>query len=319
MNINIYDYFIKSKSFLNILKKKIFCKNKVNYRCLIYNGFNKGKYKLLNKIYLKKKILNKNLSQLENRVNLLRKYPLRKRKGNNFKISLINKKNFNVNFVKIRHLLNFTKKIILCSLFIYTINNYLFDMTLTSGSSMYPLINKNGVILFYICDDALRFFYKLHKIYMDSYTYILHKFNNIIRFLFHPNNFICFKERISEKIANLEGKKKKNMHIYSRGDIVLLISPVDNNKRVCKRIIAIEKDKIYVDNFNSFVEIPENNIWVEGDNKNDSFDSRNYGCVHVNLIIGKVFFLLDPFKKFSLINNKKNYQIESSRFLYLSD
>ncbi|CRG97594.1 type I signal peptidase, putative [Plasmodium gallinaceum] len=317
----IYSHFIKSISFLKILQKKILYKNKVNYNTLGYNKANKRKYRLPNnnKIYMKNIKLNKNGLQSKNRVNLVRKYPSKKRNNNNFKINALNKKNFNINFTKIKYLLNFTKKITLCSLFIYAINNYFFDMTLTSGSSMHPLIDKNGVILFYICNDALKFFYKLHKIYIDSYIYILQKYNNIIKFMFRLNNIIYFNENISEKITNLKKKKEKSKHIYNRGDVVLLISPVNSNKRVCKRIIAIEKDKIYVDNFYSFIEIPKNNVWIEGDNKNDSFDSRNYGCVHVNLIVGKAFFLLDPFKSFSFINSKKNYQIESSRFLYLSE
>lgn len=45
---------------------------------------------------------------------------------------------------------------------------------------------------------------------------------------------------------------------------------------LCKRIIKIINDK----------------IWVEGDNKKKSIDSRNFGFIERENIIGKMFFKL---------------------------
>ncbi|SOV24258.1 type I signal peptidase [Plasmodium sp. DRC-Itaito] len=239
--------------------------------------------------------------------------------NNNYNNNRRKKKNFFSHIEQIKDFLRFTKKIVLCCLVIYGINNYIFDMTLTSGSSMYPLINKNGVILFYVCDYSLRWFNNLKKIYLSIYMKILYKCYNILQLHFDYEYTSYFYEIIYNKINKLKNKIKQCRHVYKRGDVVLLVSPVNEKKRVCKRIIAIENDKLFIDNFHSYVEIPQNNIWVEGDNKMDSYDSRNYGSVNVQLIIGKVFFLLDPFKEFAYVNSERHYKPDLKRYLHISN
>ncbi|SCN62872.1 microsomal signal peptidase, putative [Plasmodium chabaudi chabaudi] len=313
-------------------KNDSFFYSKINLKFVSYNAKN-GTHKYsakINNAYAFRK--NVNLKKINNfpkgiinmpyscyRTYLLKKYGLTKRpEGYNTNITK-NRIERYFNFAEIYHSLNFIKNVILSLLFIYGINNYVFDMTLTSGSSMYPLINKDGVILFYICDCSLRFFNELRNVAIYNYMNILYKIYNIIHGNFDNINFVKVKNTIANKIENLKNKIKSNQNVYKRGDVVLLISPINSNKRVCKRIIGIENDKLYVNDFNSFVEVPKNHIWIEGDNKQDSFDSRNYGCVNINLVIGKIFFLLDPFRSFSFITNKGNCGIEPDRFVHMSN
>lgn len=42
--------------------------------------------------------------------------------------------------------------------------------------------------------------------------------------------------------------------------------------------------------------IPDGQMWVEGDNPWNSSDSRNYGAVPTNLIIGRVLFRIWPIR-----------------------
>ncbi|SCQ16845.1 type I signal peptidase, putative [Plasmodium ovale] len=323
----------KCTYWLKSAQRKGFLTNKVSICSLICGSNYLTKYVVKNenkKIYEKVKHFsngngrsnyienNINIMHLGSRAYLLKNYALKKRRRNNIRIRRKNKKKNIFNFVRINYSFDFIKKLMICSLLIYGINNYVMDMTLTSGSSMCPLINKNGVILFYICDFSLRLYYELRNIFIYNYLTFLHKFYIIIHRNFQHTNLTSINNRILEKIEIMKKKIKENKNIYKRGDVVLLTSPVNNKKRVCKRIIAIENDKLFIDNFKSFVEIPKDNIWVEGDNKMDSFDSRNYGYVHVNMIIGRVFFLIDPFKNFSLIHRNKNYTMELDRFLFLS-
>lgn len=82
-----------------------------------------------------------------------------------------------------------------------------------------------------------------------------------------------------------------------KGDIVSVINPFDHTKKLCKRILAFEGETIKLDNFGSNIEIPPFHVWIEGDNKNNSMDSRTFGPIPKHLIIGKVYAKLWPYKE----------------------
>lgn len=223
-----------------------------------------------------------------------------------------------LNWEWIKHFVQFTKKIILCSCVIYIINNHLFDMTLTSGSSMYPLISKKGVVLFYICNDALVGVNRLYQLFLDGSIVFWKVTHHIANCFFSKYSSSHYSNVIAKQINQLIDQRERKKNVYNRGDVVILYSPVNNQKRVCKRIIAIENDRIYIHRPNVFVQIPERSVWVEGDNKEDSYDSRNYGSVPINMLIGRAFFLIDPFTKFAFIKNK-NFMVDKNRFERLAD
>lgn len=112
---------------------------------------------------------------------------------------------------------------------------------------------------------------------------------------------------------------------YNYGDIVVLKSPLENDKRLfIKRVIGTPGDKIeikngelyinnnhieenYIDN-NSYTEplsygqnylVPENEFFVIGDNRlpGGSNDSRGFGSISLSEIKGKVVFRIFPFNK----------------------
>ncbi|EGR34607.1 Imp1 inner mitochondrial membrane peptidase family protein, putative [Ichthyophthirius multifiliis] len=76
-----------------------------------------------------------------------------------------------------------------------------------------------------------------------------------------------------------------------KGDVVVSQSPVKPEIDICKRVIYTEGEYVYG------IKIPPNHVWVEGDNKNNSFDSRDHGPLPECLIQGKVMMQLYPFKK----------------------
>lgn len=141
----------------------------------------------------------------------------------------------------------------------------------------------------------------------------------------HSNN-ILVTERISKRIQH-----------YDRGDIVIAKSPIEPKMFICKRVVGLPGDKIYMKpriNLNPFgtsksevnkedalkdimpfidieedeafgidkskhisnqdssmrtfrskvIIVPKGHLWLEGDNSENSIDSRTYGPVPMGLI-----------------------------------
>lgn len=108
---------------------------------------------------------------------------------------------------------------------------------------------------------------------------------------------------LAERISPRFGKA-------AQGDIVILRSP--RNPRMCitKRLVGLEGDTItYVadpnkDDKQETVVVPKGHVWIEGDNKYKSNDSRNFGPVPYGLIESRLFWKVSPLKDFGSFWNK---------------
>lgn len=122
-----------------------------------------------------------------------------------------------------------------------------------------------------------------------------------------------------------------------RGDVIVFVYPVDPSKDFIKRVIAVEGDTIFIkdkkvyinntpisddhghysnpkvilqsgissnrDNYGP-VTVPPGCLFVMGDNRDNSYDSRFWGFVNVNKVKGKAFMIYwsweKPFYNFRL-------------------
>ncbi len=109
-----------------------------------------------------------------------------------------------------------------------------------------------------------------------------------------------------------------------RGEIIVFEYPKDHSRNFVKRVIALPGDTIQIDNGHVFVngkllnepyildttlgtypltKIPPGHIFVMGDNRNNSEDSRfpDVGFVPFNLIEGKAVLVFWPLDKFRVL------------------
>ncbi len=107
------------------------------------------------------------------------------------------------------------------------------------------------------------------------------------------------------------------------GDVVVFHFPRDPEQEYIKRVIGlpgdhivIEDGKVYVNDYlldetyitsspayESTWDMPDDSIFVLGDNRNNSSDSHNWGPVPVNYIVGKAVFVYWPPAEWGVIDS----------------
>jgi signal peptidase I len=122
-----------------------------------------------------------------------------------------------------------------------------------------------------------------------------------------------------------------------RGDIVIFKSPMNKDVDYIKRIIGLPGDKvkllngimyingkpldesaylppntpIYAGSFlheNEEITVPDKNYFVMGDNRPHSSDSREFGTINIEDVIGKAMFRYWPFNRTGIIG-KPTYNV----------
>eukprot|EP00938_MAST-03A_sp_MAST-3A-sp1_P001336 g1336.t1 len=93
----------------------------------------------------------------------------------------------------------------------------------------------------------------------------------------------------------------------SRGDVVVLRSPVNSKTMLVKRVIALPGDRVRTSyGKGPYVSVPEGRCWIEGDNSRNSNDSNNFGAIPLGLIDARAVCVLWPPTNWKIIKSKEN-------------
>jgi signal peptidase I len=145
------------------------------------------------------------------------------------------------------------------------IRYFLFAPYEVNGTSMYPTLDGNELLI------VNKFIYDVSS----------PRYGDIV--VFHTEEERDFIKRV----IGVPGDKieVKNGHVYR------------NNKQLNESYIAEEM----IGDFNAVV-VPKGHLFVLGDNRNNSKDSRIIGAVDDSAIVGRADIVVMPFKEFRLLH-----------------
>jgi len=82
--------------------------------------------------------------------------------------------------------------------------------------------------------------------------------------------------------------------VIERHNLVVARNPFQPTKHIIKRVRGLEGDRIPLEFRHRHKFVPSGQTWLEGDNTDNSWDSRTFGPVPLGLVKGRVIARVWP-------------------------
>lgn len=145
----------------------------------------------------------------------------------------------------------------------------------------------------------------------------------VLYFIFFPVKVEGFsmENTLSDGDRVFVSRIMTTMKLYDKGDMVVFKHEAGGkNEKMVKRVIAVEGERVRIENGNIYINekllqedyvtgetkgnidivVEKNEIFVMGDNREGSTDSRVFGAIDEGEVSGKVVMKLYPFDKFTV-------------------
>jgi signal peptidase I len=183
----------------------------------------------------------------------------------------------------VKEIMDWTSSIVIAFIVALIVNAFLFQPTKVQGNSMEPTLQNNNYLLISKISHTLREIpaygeiviidsrVKRERSIKDDIIDPVNTYLAVTRLSSKPDRHIWVKRVIARPGDVLEFVNNK---VYRNGKIL-------DEPYVKETMRHTSREKITV---------PENHVFVMGDNRNNSNDSRNIGVVPASHILGKVIF-----------------------------
>lgn len=180
----------------------------------------------------------------------------------------------------------------------------------------------------------MNIFEKIGRFFLDAFeTIVLSLAIFVVIYFFvaspHQVKGLSMYPTFNDKELILTDKVSYRLHPPERSDVIVFKAPTNPDYDYIKRIIGLPGDKVKILDNKVFINgspisepylpsdtqttggvylpegkeitVPQDELFVMGDNRTGSSDSRAWGFVKISEIIGKVFLRYYPFNKFGMV------------------
>jgi signal peptidase I len=191
---------------------------------------------------------------------------------------------------------------------VYCLTEYVADITLTEGPSMTPTIRSYGEII--IVDKlTLNLSASRQRLELDANKRVdqgMQRQREFEEQQKNSNQSIDVWHEPCISVSDLPHRPtwrqwyEQATSTLAVGDVVVVQHP-HRRGTVCKRVLGLPGDQILLyraqpQSRSHVLTVPTGHVWLEGDNPNNSADSRSYGPVPAALIQGRVLARIWPLR-----------------------